>query len=620
MALGWLDVGIFIGFLVLVVAVSLYAGRRERSSEDYFLAGRKLTWWLIGFSLIASNISTEHFVGMAGSAFGSFGLAVASYEWIAAITLVVVAWWLLPKFLKAGIYTMPQFLEYRYNNQTRTTMSVYLMVLTVIAVLVTVLYSGSRGLDGVFGFTDMVARWFDLPVNDPDPEVAEAAIDKAQLIATWGGAWVIGIVAASYTIYGGLKAVVWSDLIQGAGLLIGGAIVLYLGLKLLGGGVVGDNGGVIGGSIADGWHSFTQTNADKLHTMKPADDPELPWTAMLLGIWIPNFFYWGLNQFITQRTLGARSLSDGQKGIFLACIFKLIIPFIIVIPGIIAFQHFGPQIMALAGDDQAKAGELAYPYLIKNIMPPVLRGVMLAALAGAVMSTFNSGINSASTLFTIDVYDKFIQPESTPQQQVRVGRIATAVIALAACLMAPLPGLFQGVFNYIQEIWGFISPAIVAAFFFGLFLPRAPRVTGQVALLIGPLIYAVFRVPGWIMKGLMGFETRTTDGVEHIVRVIEKADTEMVNGVVQTITPEQTEAVTGVAASFFRFTQMPYLQHMSFTLIILFVIMLVMSLAKPMREKVTMPTSNIDLTPHPLRYVYGGLILLVTVVLYIIFW
>lgn len=298
---------------------------------------------------------------------------------------------------------MPEFLEYRYNKETRTIMSVYLMALTVIAVLVTVLYSGSRGLDGVFGFSGMLEARYSLP-----PE-------QAQLWAMWGGAWLIGIVAGIYTIYGGLKAVVWSDLLQGSALMLGGAIVLYLGLKYVGGGELGGDGGVAGGNLLDGWQNFRASNTDKLHTIKPASDPDMPWTIMIVGIWIPNFFYWGMNQFITQRTLGARSLADGQKGIFLACIMKLIIPFIIVVPGIIAFQTFGDQIIAQAAGDQAKAGELAYPFLIRQIMPPMLRGVMLAALAG---------------------------------------RIATAVIAVAACLLAPLPGRFEGVFNYIQEIWG----------------------------------------------------------------------------------------------------------------------------------------------------------------------
>jgi len=583
MELTLLDVFAFVAFLVVVIAVSLYVSRKEGSGEDYFLAGRNLTWWLIGVSLVASNISTEHFVGMAGSAFGSFGLAVASYEWIAAISMVIVAWWLLPMFLRAGIYTMPQFLEYRYNEATRTTMSIYLMVLTVIAVLVTVLYSGSRGLDGVFDFSGMLEEAYGM-----DPQAAE-------FWAMWGGAWVIGIVAAAYTIYGGLKAVVWSDLIQGCALLGGGAIVLYYGLKLVGGGTLDDGGGVTGGSVLTGWQNFQETNADKLHMIKPADDPELPWTAMLLAIWIPNLFYWGMNQFITQRTLGARSLAEGQKGLFLACGIKIIMPFLIVVPGIIAFQSFGDQILSSAGGDQAKAGELAYPYLITNIMPPALRGIMLAALAGAVMSTFNSGINSASTLFTVDIYEKFIHPDADAKEQVRVGRIATGVIALTACLMAPLPGMFQGVFNYIQEIWGFISPAIVSAFFFGMLLKRAPAVSGLAALLIGPIIYGAFRVPGWIMNGV-GF-TQNAEGV----------------------VTHDGAAVTGLLASFYRFTQIAYLHHMAVALILIFLMMLTLSFVRPRTDQRILPDAKVDITPHPLRYVYGGVIIVIILALYIYF-
>jgi SSS family solute:Na+ symporter len=237
-------------------------------------------------------------------------------------------------------------------------------------------------------------------------------------------------------------------------------------------------------------------------------------------------------------------------------------------------------------------------------MPPVLRGVMLAALAGAVMSTFNSGINSASTLFTIDVYDKFIRPESTPRQQVRVGRIATAVIALAACLMAPLPGLFQGVFNYIQEIWGFISPAILAAFVFGIAVPRAHRAAGRVALWLGPCIYALFRVPGWLMAAA-GYQVIATDGGKAVVHATADG---------------AAEPVTGFVAAFFRFTHITFLHHMSITFGIVLAIMAIMTAMHPRTDAHVMPTSNIDLRPHPLRYVYGGLILAATVALYLIFW
>jgi len=604
MDLTWVDLAVFLGFMGTVVAVSLYVGRRERSSEDYFLAGRRLTWGLIGFSLIASNISTEHFVGMAGRAFTQVGLAIASYEWMSAITLVIVAWWLLPKFLKAGIYTMPEFLEYRYDGVTRSIMAAYLMALYVVALLATVLYSGSRGLDGVFGFSDMLVKSYHM--------VPEDAVFWANL----GGVWFIGIIAAVYTIYGGLRAVVWSDLLQGGALVLGGAICLFFGLKLLGGGELLEGGGLTGGSLLDGWRTLcanaitvdpdTGERINRLSVIRPWNDPEVPWLAVFVGgLWIPNLFYWGLNQFITQRTLGAKSLAEGQKGILLAAVLKLLIPFIIVIPGVIAFQAFGDAILDKAGGDASKAGEIAYPYLITQIMPPFLRGVMLAALAGAVMSTFNSGINSASTIFTIDIYRKYIRPKADARRQVLVGRIATGVIAIFACLIAPLPGRFEGVFNYIQEIWGFISPGIVAAFLMGLLLPRAPAIAGRTALILGPLLYAASRIPKWIMEGIYNYKQETLE--DGTVRVIS------------TLGDGGTQVVEGFAALYYRFCAMAFLHHMAIVFLILAGCMVILTRLRPLATPVQMPTSQLDTTVHPRVYVLGCVIIAMTVALYVIF-
>ena len=605
MELTTIDLITFFGFIAVVVAVSLYASRSEETQEDYFLAGRKLTWGLIGFSLIASNISTEHFVGMAGSAFGRVGLAIASYEWMAAVTLVIVAWWLLPKFLSVGIYTMPEFLEYRYDSSTRTIMAFYLMALYIVALLATVLYSGARGLDGVFGFSESIGQWL---YHAPWDQLAEQQQQSAVMWATIAGAWFIGIVAAAYTIYGGLKAVVWSDLIQGAALLGGGAIVFYMGLKLVGGGVVGDQGGVIGGSIVEGWTRFREINADKLHVILPWNDPEVPWLAVFVGgLWIPNLFYWGLNQFITQRTLGAKSLSEGQKGIFLACAFKLIIPFIIVMPGIMAFQLFGDDIMAKAGGDVSKAGEIAYPHMIASIMPSFLRGVMLAALAGAVMSTFNSGINSASTIFTIDIYRKYINPQANAKRQVRIGRIATAVIALFACLIAPLPGKFEGVFNYIQEIWGFISPGIVAAFLFGLIVKRAPAAAGRAALILGPILYACSRIPKWIMENAYDFHIKAAETSSATASVVR----EVAGG--------GTQVVEGLAAAFYKFCSLAFLHHMAIVFVILVIVMAAITAAAPRTTPIVYPKSKIDTRVPASSYVFGSLVFAAAIGLYIVF-
>jgi len=436
MTFGIVDLIAFVGFIAFVIGVSLYASRKEETGEDYFLAGRGLTWWLIGFSLIASNISTEHFVGMAGRGF-ELGLAIASYEWMAAVTLVIVAFFFLPKFLRAGIYTMPEYLEYRYNTTARTIMAAFMMLAYVFVALATVLYSGALALEAIFGLDTVL------------------------------GIWLIGLLAGFYTVYGGLKAVVWTDLLQGAALLLGGLLVTVLGFQALGGVDV----------------FFTQAG-DKLHTVLPWDHPEMPWVAVFIGgLWIPNLFYWGLNQFITQRTLGARSLEEGQKGIMLAALLKLLIPFIIVFPGIMA---------AILYPQEVTQADQAYPVLIRELLPVGLRGIMLAALFGAVMSSLDSMLNSAATIFTIDLYQRhWKKGQATPRELVTIGRVATAAFVLFGCLWAPIVGRTGSVFQYIQMFWGFISPGITAAFLFGLFSKRTPPEAAIGAMLLGIPVYGL---------------------------------------------------------------------------------------------------------------------------------
>ena len=337
-----LDILAFIGFIVFIIVFSLYISRHEKDSEDYFLAGRSLSWWLIGMSLIASNISTEHFVGMAGQGFREdIGMAIASFEWIGALALVIVALFLLPRLLKSGIFTIPQYLEYRYDRRTRTLLSVFMLVFYVMITIATVLYAGAFAIKEIF---------------------------DVSLVA---GIWLIGLTAGIYTVYGGLKAVVWSDLIQGSFLLAAGALMTYLGMKEIG-----------------GWNQFVELSGGRLHTVLPLDHPTLPWLAVFVGgMWIPNLFYFGLNQFIVQRTLGAKNIIEGQKGILLGASIKLIMPIIIIFPGIIAFELYGHEIVD---------GDAAYPVLIKNLLPAGLVGLFFAALFGATMSTLDSLLNSAA--------------------------------------------------------------------------------------------------------------------------------------------------------------------------------------------------------------------------------
>jgi SSS family solute:Na+ symporter len=508
MQLGFIDYVAFVGFIGLVISISLWAGRKEKTTEDYFLAGRNLSWWLIGFSLIASNISTEHFIGMAGKGFGAVGLAIASWEWIAAVVLVFVAWFFLPKFLKAGIYTMPEYLGYRYSNVTRTIMAGLLLVAYIFVFLATVLFAGAVPLKEMFGLDTTTAIW------------------------------IIGILAGAYTIYGGLKAVVWSDLIQGAALLIGGAMVLFLSIELVG-----------------GWEVFFQANGDKLHVLLPETDPELPWIAVVFGgMWIPNIFYWGLNQFITQRTLGAKSLKEGQRGIFFAAFIKLLIPFIIVFPGIIAFQLFAGEI---------SSANAAYPVLITKVLPIGLRGVMLAALFGAVMSSLDSGLDSASTIFTMDFYKQFINKDVSPEKAVKVGRISTGVFMIFGCIWAPIVGGFESLFDYIQMFWGFITPGIVAAFIVGMLIKKAPAFAANTAMLMGIPMYG---------------------------------------------------------ALLYFFPQISFVHHMMFIFTLQVITMGIMTIIKPMEEERVMPTQNkIDLKTSPDSWLWGSLIIAATVGLYIVF-
>lgn len=513
MELHWPDVVVFLGFVTFVVGISLYKSRKEETGEDYFLAGRNLTWPLIGFSLIASNISTEHFVGMAGQGAGDVGLAVASYEWMAAITLVVVGIFFLPRFLKAGIYTIPEYLEYRYNAAARGIMSLFIMVVYVFVSIAAVLYTGGLAIKTIFGM-NLYLMIFS-----------------------------IGLIASAYTIYGGLKAVVWADLMHGAALLIGGAIVMILGFREVG-----------------GVTNFLETNADRLHMFLPADHERLPWTALIIGLWIPNFYYWGLNQFITQRTLGAKSLKQGQRGVIFAAALKLFIPFIVVFPGIMAVQLYGDQ-LPLEKADQA------YPLLLRNLLPTGLLGLMFAAIFGAIMSSLDSMLNSASTIFTMDLYKRHLKKDASPRNIVLVGRIATAVFVVVGCVVACFLDnpKFGGIFNYIQEFQGYISPGILAAFAFGMIVRKAPPLAGIAGLVLCAPLY-----------GILQFAPRVSE--------------------------------------------MAFLNRMAITFGVLIVVMTIITLIKPLPEpKVITKTSDIDMTSSATAKLGGIIIIIVTVTLYIIF-
>lgn len=512
-----LDGIFFLLYLLVVVAFATYMSRREKTSEDYFLAGRQLTWFLIGISLIASNISTEHFVGMAGAGFRT-GLAIACYEWTAAIAIVIVGLFLLPRFLARGIYTIPQFLEFRYSPGARGVMAFYMMAAYIFVIISAVLYAGALGLDTIFG--DSIREWYRSTPWLQWLQVEEWLGSGWVIVAA---VWFIGLLAGFYTVWGGLRAVVWADLINGLALIIGGGLITVLAFAAL----INQLGG---GEIARGFEEFFARAGDKLSAVKPWNHPEVPWVAVFIGgLWIPQFFYWGLNQFITQRALGARSVAQGQKGLVFAAFLKILMPFIIIFPGIVAYELYQSQI---------READRAFPHLVRTILGPGLRGLMLAAMFGAVMSSLDSMLNSASTIVTVDLYKRYLNPRAADRTLLRLGRILTALFVILACLWAPQLGWIaggKGVFDYIQRTWGFITPAVVTVFFFGLSFSRVSAQAAVGALVLGPAFYM------WCLKTM---------------------------------------------------PDVPFLHHMAFTFIVLSLYILAVSLLTPVREDVLSATGE----------------------------
>ena len=433
-----LEVSLFIIAVVGVIGLGIWKSRDEDTSgdqgaADYFLAGRGLTWWLVGFSLIAANISTEQFVGMSGSSANWLGMAIASYEWMAAVTLIFVAFWFLPKFLKAGLYTIPEFLEYRFDGVARLAMAIPAIVTLVFVTTSSVIFSGGKFVSEYYN---------EVPILNNLTYVC----------------WMIAIFAAVYVFVGGLKACAWTDLIWGAALIVGGAIVMFLAFNVLADKPAEElfltkvsNSDATVEQIADAgaWERFMLLNdgvdgeavavdgpngsGGKVHMVRPKEDSDIPWTALLIGLWIPNFFYWGLNQYIVQRTLGSKSLAEGQKGIVFAATLKLLIPFLVVIPGILAFNLFSGDLHRSAAEknvaiieaaeldssngvisvEAAVVGlqpELAARALAQNIAVVGTDGTPSAdvgndALTNRINELAQTGVDSGQTLSTLKAYD-----------------------------------------------------------------------------------------------------------------------------------------------------------------------------------------------------------------------
>ena len=514
---GW-DYGVFVLYIIILVGMGIFLSKgkkgEEKNSTDYFLAGNTLTWWAVGASLIAANISAEQFIGMSGSAFAS-GIAQAAYELMAAATLLVVGKFLLPLMIEKKIFTIPQFLRERYNSGVGLAFSILWLFLYVFVNLTSVAWLGALAIQQILGLpTDHIIHVFGMDV------------DQVRLVIILA----LFLIAGIYSIYGGLASVAWTDVMQVTFLVGGGLITAYFALGVIGQEVWGCGAMDALGNIfnwctsqeGDKHFNLIVTRNESLYpvingvtdaagNIVQKEDPFFTNPGLVLvfgGLWLTNLGYWGFNQYIIQKGLAAKSLSEAKKGMVFAAVLKILIPFIVCIPGVCAYfimngQADGiPVLEKLAGHLQGTIGRSddAYPYLIRNFTPVVVKGLSFAALAAAVISSLASMFNSTSTLFTMDIYKQFINPPKDKEQEtsskyqtklVNVGRL-TSISALVIALIAvyPLMGGIDQAFQFIQEYSAFVYPGVVVIFGLGLLWKRASG-TAAIVAAIGTFAFSI---------------------------------------------------------------------------------------------------------------------------------
>lgn len=498
-------------YAALILGVSLWVSRNKgkttKSAEDYFLAGKSLPWWAVGASLIAANISAEQFIGMSGSGFAS-GLAIASYEWMAALTLIIVGKFFLPIFIHKQLYTIPEFVEKRYSTNLKTILAIFWICLYVFVNLSSVLYLGALAMQSI--------------LNVP---LGYAVLGLA-------------LFAGAYSLYGGLSAVAWTDVIQVFFLVLGGLVTTYLALDFI----------AQGQGFFAGLKTVYQTVPERFDMILDKNNPEyknLPGIGVLVGgMWVANLYYWGFNQYIIQRTLAAKSLKDAQNGILFAAFLKLIIPLIVVIPGIAVFVILNDAELMSQLDAQtlynapgSETADKAYPWLLQ-FLPVGLKGLAFAALAAAIVSSLASMLNSTATIFTMDLYKPYINQNAGDKAMVSTGRIAASISLLTAAFIAPMLGNLNQAFQYIQEYTGVVSPGILAVFLMGLFWKKTTNRAAIMGALCSIPIAMYFKVApkGWSSNvffidipflNQMGYTLLLTAAIMFVVSALEnrgKAD------------------------------------------------------------------------------------------------
>lgn len=460
-----IDYMIFGFYIVLLIALGLFLSRKksgeEKNATDYFLAGNTLTWWAVGASLIAANISAEQFIGMSGSGY-KIGICIAAYEIMAAVALIVIGKFLLPIMIERKIFTIPQFLRERYNDGVGLAFTILWLLLYVFVNLTSVAWLGALAIEQILGLQGMVI------------DIAGLEISVRMLI-------ILGlfIVAGAYSIYGGLASVAWTDVMQVVFLVGGGLITAYFALVA----VSGEAGSALEGLSQV--YNFIKSDATDTHfnlvvrqSLSPDAYKDLPGIAAIVGgVWLTNLGYWGFNQYIIQKGLAAKSIDEAKKGMIFAGFLKIMIPFVVVLPGICAYVLFNSPDHASILDSLSgtiERSDDAYPWLIRNFTPVGIKGLSFAALTAAIISSLASMFNSTATLFTMDIYQKYLNKKASDKQLVSVGRLtAVASLVIAMIAVKPLLGGLDQAFQYIQEYSGFIYPGIIVVFGLGLLWKRA---------------------------------------------------------------------------------------------------------------------------------------------------
>ena len=442
----------FVGFTLLVAVIAYLATKNtnENTSDGYFLGGRSLTATVIAGSLLLTNLSTEQIVGLNGDAYTD-GILVMAWETLAAIAMVITAIFLLPRYLKGGISTIPTFLERRFDTTTKALTSGLFLTGYAVVLLPMVLFTGSKAISGMFNFPELlgVSNW----------------------TSVWICVWGIGIIGSIYAIFGGLKAVAVSDTINAVGLLIGGLLIPIFGLM-----AIGDDGTISSG--------LTKLATDHPEKMNAIGGPKstIPFSTIFTGMMLVQLFYWGSNQQIIQRALGAKSLAEGQKGLTIAAFIKILGPIIVVLPGIIAFHKYGP---GLNTSD-------VYPKLVADVLPEVWVGFFAAVLFGAILSSFNSALNSCVTLYGVDIYKQFIDKEANEKTVVKKGKRFGIILAFFAMIIAPFLEYADSIFGYLQTVNGAYSVPILTVLIIGILTKKVPAIAAKVGVIFAFSIYVLY--------------------------------------------------------------------------------------------------------------------------------